>query len=260
MLSLGLLYFAFAQLDKPPEFSTGPGFRKSDVDAAIDSAAHTSGQKTESARWMVRSLTEWTRRYSQDEHKAWLTAMQTLSSGALADAGKKFAQGARQFPASPRLAVGQAAAIYAQGAYEKSAEVLLRAADRHPHELRLIRYLSEVEEAHAGVMPRLKRWADANPKSADAQYAYGSALARTAPAMAERYLALAIRLAPADARPHVAIAKFSEGQKAMDHWEQAAQLDPDNAQTHYRLALAYGQAGEQAKSAEHMERYKALKR
>ena len=256
MLSLGLLYFAFAQLDKPPEFSTSPAFRKSEVDAAIDSAAHTSGQKTESARWMVRSLTRWTQRQSEDEHKAWLSAMQTLSSGALADAAKQFSQ----FPASPRMAVGQAAAIYAQGAYEKSAEVLLRAADRHPQELRLIRYLSEVEEAHAGVMPRLKRWADAQPKSADAQYAYGLALARTAPAMAEKHLAMAIRLAPADASPHLAIAKFSEGQKAMLHLEQAARLDPDNAQTHYRLAQAYAQAGNGTKSAHHMERYKALKR
>ena len=70
----------------------------------------------------------------------------------------------------------------------------------------------------------------------------------------------AARLAPHDPRPHLAIAKFSEGKKAIAHLTVAAQCDPGNAEVHYRLSQAYAQAGNRPKAAEHMERYKALKR
>ena len=255
---LCLTLLAWAQLEKPPEFSTGGGFRKSEVDAAIDSAAHTSGQKTASAKWMVRSLQDWPRLSSDEENAAWLAATRALTSGALGEAERLFTQSAKRFPASVRLAVGQAAAIYAQGAYERSAAVLLRTARQYPRELRLIRYVAEMDEwAHAEVLTQLQAWASANPKSAEAQYAYGALLA---PAAGERYLLAASRLAPGDPRPHLALAKFSTGQKALDHLTAAAQCEPGNAEVHYRLAQAYTQAGNRAKAAEHMERYKALKR
>ena len=99
MQTLLMAWLLAAQLDKPPEFSRAPGFQKSQLDVAIDSAAHTSGQKSESAKWMVKSLAQWPRSLADAENASWQGAMALLGRGALADAAAAFAKGTREFPA-----------------------------------------------------------------------------------------------------------------------------------------------------------------
>jgi len=242
-----------AQLEKPPEFSQPGGFKKSNVDAAIDSAAHTSGQKSESAKWFVRSLDEWTASSGKLENEAWLAARRTLSTGALAQAAGEFARASRQHPASVRFCVGHAAAHYAQGSYAKAAEILVAA----PLDVRLAPYLAEVLDAHKGVLPRLAALARAHPASFEAQYFYGAALPGVVGAS---YLRTAAQLKPADARPPLALGRqAANAREAIGHLELAVKLDATNAQAHYLLGQAYQRAGDRERAAAAFARYRTLR-
>lgn len=259
MPSLLICVVLAAQLDKPPEFSPAPAFKKSEVDAAIDSAAHTSGQKTESAKWMVRSLTGWKRSLADAENAAWQNAMAALGRGSLAEASDLFASGAKLFPQHVRQAVGQGATLYARGQYQPAAEVFLASAKRFPAELRLIPYLVELLDAHAGITAQLATWANAHPKSAEAQWAYGMALSASAPALAEKRLEAAARLSLGrDARPLLALAKLRTGGAAIAALEAALQADAGNAEAHYRLSQEYRKLGQVKKADEHLAQYRAL--
>lgn len=259
MYTLLILSLAW-QLEKPPEFSAAGGFKKSDVDAAIDSAAHTSGQKSQSAKWMVRALTDWTQSASAAEAASWAKSMDTLSRGALAEAADAFAQGARGFPAAVRQKAAYGASLFAQGQYERAATVLLTASRAHPRELRLIPYLVEVLDADPRVAAQLKAWADAYPKHAEAQWAYGVALMVPSPTESAKRLRQSAALSQdRDARPYLALARL-EPDRAVAHLEKAVHADDANAEAHYRLAIAYQQRNDRGRAAQHMERYKALKR
>ena len=270
LLAMGLS----AQINKPPEFSQPGGFKKSEVSTAIDSAAHTSGQKSESAKSMAASLRQWVSEpaYSSVEQKMFESAYRQFENGSLESAARLFEQGLRTFPTSLRLGVGSAVAHYAQGKYEESAIVLLVTAKRYPREGRLIPYFIELIDpalpSYALVSGQLAMFAAELPNRGEAQYAWALCLLKVQDAAghteAESLLRNAARLSPADPRPRFELGRLYENQErnaaAINEFLEVLKLDASQAQAHYRLSQLYSRTNEQEKAALHLERYQALKK
>ena len=263
-----------AQINKPPEFSQPGGFKKSEVSTAIDSAAHTSGQKSESAKSMAASLRQWVSEppSSMVEQKMFESAYRQFENGSLESASRLFEQGLRTFPTSLRLGIGSAVAHYAQGKYEESATVLLATAKRYPREVRLIPYFIELIDPALPGYPRvsaqLAMFAAELPNKGEAQYAWALCLLKAQDAAsqteAESLLRNAVRFSPDDTRPRFELGRLYENQErnatAISEFLEVLKLDAAQAQAHYRLSQLYLRINEPAKAAQHLESYLALKK
>ena len=264
----------FAQINKPPEFSQPGGFKKSEISTAIDSAAHTSGQKSESAKSMASWLRAWVREPSTSavEQKIFESANRQFENGSLEDAARLFEQGLKTVPTSLRLGVGSTTALYAQGKYEESATTLLAVAKRYSKEGRLIPYFLELIDPALPSYPALSRqlemFAAELPKSGEAQYGWALCLLKNegeaSKIEAESVLRNAARLSPADPRPRFELGRLHEnGERnaaAIREFLEVLKLDASQAQAHYRLSQLYSRTNEQEKAALHLERYQVLKK
>lgn len=264
----------FAQINKPPEFSQPGGFKKSEVSTAIDSAAHTSGQKSESAKSMASWLRAWLSEPSTSavEQKIFESANRQFENGSLEDAARLFEQGLRTVPTSLRLAVGSTTALYAQGKYEESATTLLAVAKRYAKEGRLIPYFLELIDpalpSYPAVSRQLAMFAAELPKSGEAQFGWALCLLKkegeASQIQAESVLRNAARLSPADPRPRFELGRLYEsGERnaaAIREFLEVLKLDASQAQAHYRLSQLYLRTNEQEKATLHLERYQALKK
>jgi len=270
MSSLLVAGVVCAQIHQAPEYSKPGGFKKSDVATAIDSAAHTSGQKSESAKAMAKSLGPWLQeaRLSPLEQERFEAANRLFERGDLAGAARGFEAGTKQFAVSLRFQVGLAIAQYAQGKYDDAAAALLRAAKRHPRQERLIPYFMELVDAslpsYLKVAQQLERYANELPKSGAAQLGWALCLMQSEDwVAAEKRLIDAVRLLPADARARMELGKLYEGQgkkaEAVREYLDAVRLDSGQAQGHYRLSQLYLQLKDLAAAEEYLRKYRALK-
>ena len=183
-----------------------------------------------------------------------------------------FGKGSRLFPASVRMLSAFGAAWYVRGSYDQAVQVLCHASDLDPISATPYMFLGKIQNvektANPEVVARLARFARLQPTNAWANYYYAVSLLKqrkepddnqNLPEI-ESLLQTAVRIDPRLAGAHLQLGNLYAEQKnsaaAIDAYQKAAQNAPDLPDAHYRLAQAYGRAGEKLKAEQELQLYR----
>ena len=184
-----------------------------------------------------------------------------------------FAKGNREFPQSTRMLIGLGVAEYTRGFYEQAARRLCAASDLSPDDPSPYRFLSKIqnvgEPEAAAIRERLERFARLHPESAEANCYYAVSLwkVRKSPddsltSHVEALLQKAITLDPKLAEAHLQLGIVHAEQRhfaqAIVDYQRAIETNPRMEETHYRLAQAYRQMGEEEKGRAEVVIYEKL--
>lgn len=187
-------------------------------------------------------------------------------------AAQVFTAAVARHPESARLHVGLGIAQYSRGQYEDAVKSFCRAADLAPSDARPFQFLGEmygvVPALSAGITDRLARFANAHPRDALAQFHYAMSLwkgeaaapadLRHVEALLRRAVALDRKLAKGFLELGILLSDQQRYKEAILQLQQAARLEPDLAQAHYRLAQAYQRTGQTALAAKELEIFERL--
>jgi Flp pilus assembly protein TadD len=189
------------------------------------------------------------------------------------EAAQVFTAGIERHPSSARMHVAIGIAQYSRGQYEDAIKSFCRAADLAPSDPRPYQFLGEmygvVPAMSADVTKRLAAFAAANPKNALAQFYYAMSVWKgqsSAPADLQRVEALLRRAVTLDrtlAKGFLELGILLSDQRryaeAIPELKRAAELEPNLAQAHYRLAQAYQRTGQKELADKELEIFEKLK-
>jgi tetratricopeptide (TPR) repeat protein len=189
---------------------------------------------------------------SEENYFAW--GSELLLHRAIWQAAEVFRQGSKAHPNSARMLVGLGTAQFSGALYEEASASLCAASDLSPTDPEPYLFLGRIQIAApqplSCVEPHLQRFLAQQPSNALASYYSALALLKRQPdaqQRAEELLRQAVALDPkcAPAYLELGILAFSQHQPqaAIDHYLQAIQADPQLAEAHYRLAMAYDRMG-----------------
>jgi len=196
-------------------------------------------------------------------HRAGLAAIQVLRKGA------------ELHPNSGRMFAALGAAYYASGQYTEAAEQICHASELNPADAEPYLFLGKMEQAASAISPcseeKLRRFANEQPKNAQANFYYGLLLLKKARktqnesdfSLAENSLLQAAAAAPKYGEVYVELGMLynARGKKeaALAEFQNAVAVSPDSSAAHYQLSLAYRRAGDAAKADEEMKIYNRLR-
>ncbi len=211
---------------------------------------------------------------SEDHYFAW--GSELLFHRAIWQAKEVFDEGTRLYPDSARMLTARGAALFASAMYDEAALDLCRASDQAPGSPEPYLFMGKIEVAAPSPLPcvveKLARFEKLQPTNSLANYYYAMALwkqqgAGRDPQLMERVHAMltaAVTLDPKCADGYLQLGNLSASQ---EQWEQAIGLyvkaieaDPDLSEAHYRLGVAYGRVGEEAKAKEQFQLHDAIAR
>ncbi len=195
-----------------------------------------------------------------------------LLHGATQPAAQTFATAAEKYPASTRLALGHAAALYTLGSDAEAAKLFAAACDIQPANeepyLFLGRLQTSIKSEPPGWTQRLARFANANPANAVAQYNYAVALSKDddlaalASSSIESFLQKAIDLDPKFGGAYLQLGIFytvhRDFAKAIPEYKNAITNTSLPDEAHFRLAEAYRRTGEPQKAKEEIQLYSQI--
>lgn len=186
-------------------------------------------------------------------------------------AAEVFSTGNRLFPKSVRMLVGLGAAWFARGDFEQAVRRVCEASDLDPADATPYLFLGKMQSAVAApsaeLIAKLQRFVRLHPDDADANYYYAVGLwkQRSSPpdpgmvAQVESLLHQAIHLDPGAGNAYLQLGVVRAAEKdlpgAIADFQQAIQAAPQLEEAHYRLALAYRQAGEAEKANAELKIY-----
>ena len=178
-----------------------------------------------------------------------------IDMGSSDEAKKMFASAVIKCPGSASLWLGLGIAEYLLQQKADAVQSLLRAVDIDPEYLPPYSFLANLSgtssEADTKIANSLTRLIALHPDSPEAHYDYALALWKrykqipnaAATAKIEAQLKLAIAQNPQDADAHYLLgvidADTGDYTHAAEELSQSVELNPDNAEPHYRLALTY---------------------
>jgi Flp pilus assembly protein TadD len=171
-----------------------------------------------------------------------------------------FQNGTERYPKSTRMMIGLGLALYSRGKYDEAVKALISAADLSPTDARCYLFLSKAYHSSPNeadeVIQRFRRYAEAEPNNALAQYYYaiglwkgkriedaGTELA-TVEALLERAIALDGNLADAHVQLGSLYADEHKYDKSVAEFSRALELNPNQPDAHYRLATDYVHLGQ----------------
>jgi tetratricopeptide (TPR) repeat protein len=185
-----------------------------------------------------------------------------------------FGQGAERYPRSARIWIGFGTALYSRGKYDEAVKAFSQATDLEPADPRPYSFLAQVYNVSSlqapGVVERLRRFAELQPKNPQALYSYALALwkaegrenSKADLSQVESLLKRAAEIDPRFADAHLQLGILSAERKdylrAVEEYEQAIQSNPNSADAHYRLGQALVRTGEKARAQGEFEAYERL--
>jgi tetratricopeptide (TPR) repeat protein len=178
------------------------------------------------------------------------------------------------WPKSWRIQLALAMVENFAGSDEESSQLLMRAADLAPDREIPLQYLGQIqmdrgEPPTADAIAKLCEYADQHPKNGKTDYYCGALVFRRDHALGDkthadeilRRLHTASMLLTNDASPHC---QLGAAYRWLERWQDAVRaseicvrMDPDSADGHYRLAQLYQHLGEQARSQQEMNLFRA---
>jgi tetratricopeptide (TPR) repeat protein len=185
-----------------------------------------------------------------------------------------FNSGVGLFAKSAKLKSGLGIAFYLGGHYEEAVQALCSATDLNPSESWPYLFLGKMYNAAAAnadeVRKRLARFAELQPKNAQALYYYALSLwARELSAQenlpkVEALLKRAAALDPAYSDAHLQLGIFYGDQRkyteAIQEFQRAIALQPNLTTAHYHLAQAYVRTGEKGRAAQELQIFERLRK
>jgi Flp pilus assembly protein TadD len=197
-----------------------------------------------------------------------------LQLHAYEEAAQVFTAGIERHPKSARMHVGIGIAQYSRGQYEDAAKSFCLAADLAPSDPRPYQFLGEMygvaPSMGAEITRRLAGFAKAHPRDAPAQFYYAMNLWKgqaSAPPLAEMRRVEALlrqaitidrKFAKAFLQLGILLSEDRRYKEAIPELQRAAELEPDLAQAHYRLAQAYQRTGQEALAAKELKIFERL--
>ena len=190
------------------------------------------------------------------------------------EAVKVFTVAVAQHPKSARLHVGLGIAHYSKGEYADAVTSFCTAVDLSPEDPRPYQFLGEMygtaPELSEEISTRLANFVKTQPRNALAHLYYalslwkGSGSANAANlGVVETHLRRAVTIDPRLAKGFFELGVLLSDQQryteAIPELRRAVQLEPSNAQHHYRLARAYQSTGQRALAAKELEIFEQLK-
>ncbi|HEY6185176.1 MAG TPA: tetratricopeptide repeat protein [Terriglobales bacterium] len=193
----------------------------------------------------------------------------------LAPAIEVFQQASTRYPRSPRLLIGLGMALYARGNYDEAVKALLQGADLNPSDPRAYLFLSKAydrsPEQVNDVIERFHKFAELQPRNAQAQYYYAMSLWKGKRAQdpnldlsqIQSLLKKSVTLDPNLAEAHLQLGNsYSDQNKhseAIPEYVLALKLNPDLADGYYRLGQAYVRTGEKDRAQEQFQVYQKVR-
>ena len=186
-----------------------------------------------------------------------------------------FQQASSRYPRSPRLLIGLGMAFYARGNYDEAVKALLQAADLNPSDPRAYLFLSKAYDRSPNqvdeVIERFRKFAELQPRNAQAQYYYAMSLWKGKRAQdpgmdlgqVESLLKKSVALNPALAEAHLQLGNIYSDQnkhaEAVPEYLLALKLNPGLADGYYRLGQAYVRLGEKDHAQEQFQIYQKVR-
>jgi tetratricopeptide (TPR) repeat protein len=187
-----------------------------------------------------------------------------------------FTKGTHLFPRSVRMLTGLGSAWYSRSSYDQAAQRFCEASDLNPNDPNPYLLMGTMQTVETARLPeideRLARFVRLQPQNPWANYYYAVSLQkrwkspeeiRTEDAnQVQSLLTRAIRLDPKFGLAYLQLGILYSEQKellrAIVALQEAVTATPELEQAHYRLALAYRQAGEISKANSELNLYEKI--
>jgi tetratricopeptide (TPR) repeat protein len=186
-----------------------------------------------------------------------------------------FRHATERYPNSPRLWIGLGMSLYSRGNYDEAVKSLLRAADLNPADPGAYLFLSKAYDSSPSqadeVIQRFRRFAELQPRNAQASYYYAMGLWKGKRAQdpgldlqqIETLLKQAIALDPKYAEAHLQLGNLFSDQgkyaEAIPEYVRARELDPALGDVYYRMGQAYVHVGEKDRAQEQFAIYQKVR-
>jgi tetratricopeptide (TPR) repeat protein len=204
---------------------------------------------------------------SEENYFAW--GSELLLHRAVWQAEQVFRKGADPYPKSARLLTALGTALFASARYDEAAARLCQASDLNPSDSEPYIFMGKIEIAApdtlACVEQKLARFAQDQPDNSLANYFYAMAVwkrqQQSADPLAlqqvETLLTKAVTIDNKCADGYLQLGILRSSQRKYDDaiglYEKAIEANPQLAEAHYRLAVAYDRTGEKAKAKEEFD-------
>jgi Flp pilus assembly protein TadD len=195
---------------------------------------------------------------SEENYFVW--GSELLLHRAVWQAAEVFRNGVKAHPTSSRMLTGLGTALFAGALYDEAAARLCEAADLNPSDPEPYSFLGRIVPAAPKVLPcvrpRLARFAQQHPGDAQAIYFYAMAVAKENPAdpqvqtLLNQAVSIDRKCAPAYLQLGILAYTHHDQLKAIDLYHQAIDADPQLAEAHYRLGVAYDHMGKADEAAQ----------
>ena len=205
---------------------------------------------------------------SEENYFVW--GSELLLHRAVWQAAEVFRNGVKAHPTSSRMLTGLGAALFAGALYDEASARLCQAADLSPSDPEPYTFLGRMVLAAPKVLPcvrpRLARYAQQHPGDAQALYFYAMAVAKENPTDSEvetlltRAVAIDPKCAPAYLQLGILAYTHHDPLKAVDLYHQAIDADPQLAEAHYRLGVAYDHMGKADEAAQEFKLHDEIDR
>jgi tetratricopeptide (TPR) repeat protein len=226
----------------------------------------------------LTAVNEFERAVRQDssERNYFEWGSELLLHRAVLQAKEVFAAGVKAHPVSERMLTALGAALFAGALYDEAAERLCAASDLDPDDadpyLFMGRIVAAVSSPMPCVVPRLKRFSERQPGNPLASYYYAMAIwkqngqpvdeASAAPVEALLHRAVNLDNKCAVAWLQLGVLSYSrrDYQDAVDFFRRATAADPQLAEAHYRLGMAYDRVGEREQAKVELDLHEKIER
>ena len=186
-----------------------------------------------------------------------------------------YKEGARRFPDSPRMWIGLGLTLYSRGKYDEAVKALIKAVDLSPNDARCYLFLSKAYDSSPAladdVIQRFRRYAEAQPGNALAQYYYALSLWKGKRSgdltvdlsTVESLLRKSVALNDALPEAHVQLGNLYDEQhsyeKSIPEYVRALELNPNLSDAHYRLGTDYVHVGQKDRAQQEFDIYRKLR-
>jgi tetratricopeptide (TPR) repeat protein len=183
-----------------------------------------------------------------------------------------FHKGADAYPKSARMQIALGTALFAGARYDEAALRLCDASDLNPADPNPYLFMGKIQMAApnplACVEPKLARFVQQQPGSSVANYLYAMSILKHPPdsqavQQAEALLTKAVTIDYKCSEAYLQLGIISASQryfdKAIGFYTKAIEADPQLADAHYRLGVAYDRTGQPAKAKQEFQLHDQIK-
>jgi tetratricopeptide (TPR) repeat protein len=179
-----------------------------------------------------------------------------------------FRKGAEAYPKSARMQTALGTALFAGARYDEAALHLCAASDLNPSDPNPYIFMGRVQMAApkslACIEPKLASFVQQEPDNADANYLYAMSILKhqqqapdkRAVQHAEGLFEKAVAIDPKCGEAYLQLGILSSSKRsfdtAIDFYKKAITANPQLADAHYRLAMAYDRTGQPSKAKQEL--------